>query len=138
MANFNSVVIVGRLTRDPELKYAPSGAPVCNFSLATSHKYTKDDGQKAESTTFLDISAWRRLAEICQQFLKKGREVLVMGTLRQSRWVDPKTNLSRSKIRVVAQNVQFFWGRERGDDAAEPAEVAAAETQAVAEMGGES
>ncbi|HEX7896363.1 MAG TPA: single-stranded DNA-binding protein [Planctomycetota bacterium] len=137
MANFNSVVIVGRLTRDPELKYAPSGAPVCNFSLATSHKYTKDDGQKAESTTFLDVSAWRRLAEICQQFLKKGREVLVMGTLRQSRWVDPKTNLSRSKIRVVAQNVQFFWGRERAD-AAEPAEVAAAETQAVAEMGGES
>jgi len=138
MANFNSVVIVGRLTRDPELKYAPSGAPVCSFSVATSHKYTKDDGQKAETTTFLDVSAWRRLAEICQQFLKKGREVLVMGTLRQSRWIDPKTNVHRSKIRVVAQNVQFFWGRERGDDAAEPAEVATAEAHAVAEMGGES
>jgi single-strand DNA-binding protein len=133
MANFNSVVIVGRLTRDPELKYAPSGAPVCAFSVATSHKYTKDDGTKAETTTFLDVSAWRRLAEICQQFLKKGREVLVMGTLRQSRWKDPKTNQSRSKIRVVAQNVQFFWGRERGDDAAEPAEVVAASE----EVGGE-
>lgn len=136
MANFNSVVIVGRLTRDPELKYAPSGAPVCSFGVATSHKYTKDDGTKAETTTFLDVSAWRRLAEICQQFLKKGREVLVMGTLRQSRWTDPKTNQSRSKIRVVAQNVQFFWGREtRGaeEDAAEPVE-----TPAAAEMGGES
>lgn len=138
MANFNSVVIVGRLTRDPELKYAPSGAPVCGFTVATTHKYTQDDGSKAESTTFLDVSAWRRLAEICSQFLKKGREVLVMGSLRQSRWVDPKTNQSRSKIRVVAQNVQFFWGRDgakagSADDA--PAEAAEA---APAEVGGES
>lgn len=135
MANFNSVVIVGRLTRDPELKYAPSGAPVCSFGIATSHSYTKEDGQKTESTTFLDVSAWRRLAELCQQFLKKGREVLVMGTLRQSRWTDPKTNQPRSKIRVVAQNVQFFWGRERaGGESAEP-ELAVAE--AAADTGGE-
>ena len=132
MANFNSVVVVGRLTRDPELKYAPSGAPVCGFTVATSHKYTKEDGQKAESTTFLDVSAWRRLAELCQQFLKKGREVLVMGSLRQSRWVDPKTQQPRSKIRVVAQNVQFFWGRERSEHPAEPVEEAAAH-----EAGGE-
>ncbi len=135
MANFNSVVIVGRLTRDPELKYAPGGAPVCNFGLATSHHYTKDDGQKAETTTFLDVTAWRRLAEICGQFLKKGREVLVMGTLRQSRWVDPKTNQARSKIKVVAQNVQFFRGREKDEEAA--ADVDATEAPAASEIGGE-
>jgi single-strand DNA-binding protein len=136
MANFNSVVIVGRLTRDPELKYAPSGAPVCSFGVATSHHYTKDDGQKAESTTFLDVTAWRRLAEICAQFLKKGREVLVMGTLRQSRWTDAKTNQPRTKIKVVAQNVQFFRGPDRpGDDAPDaPGSEAAA---AVGEFGGE-
>jgi single-strand DNA-binding protein len=134
MANFNSVVIVGRLTRDPELKYAPSGAPVCSFGVATSHPYTKDDGQKAESTTFLDVTVWRRLAEICAQFLKKGREVLVMGTLRQSRWTDPKTNQARSKIKVVAQNVQFFWGRERADEGA----AAAVGVEMGSELGGES
>lgn len=137
MANFNSVVIVGRLTRDPELKYAPSGAPVCSFGVATSHHYTKEDGQKAETTTFLDVTAWRRLAEICSQFLKKGREVLVMGSLRQSRWTDAKTNQPRSKIKVVAQNVQFFWSREKGGEAAGP-EVEEAEASAVVEAGGES
>ena len=121
MANFNSVVIVGRLTRDPELKYSPSGAPVCSFSIATSQKYTKADGEKAESTTFLDIDVWRRLAEICAQFLKKGREVLVMGSLKQARWVDKTTQQPRSKIRVVAQSVQFLWKREaEGAEVPEP------------------
>ena len=139
MANFNSVVIVGRLTRDPELRYAPSGAPVCSFGVATSHHYTKPDGQKTETTTFLDVSVWRRLAETCQQFLKKGREVLVMGTLRQSRWTDPKTNQPRSKIRVVAQTIQFFGApAQPGAAAPEPEEVEAdAPAPVGAEVGGE-
>ncbi len=117
MANFNSVVIVGRLTRDPELKYTPGGAPVCSFGVATSRRWTKEDGQKGEDTMFLDVDVWRRMAEICSQFLKKGREVLVMGSLRQSRWTDPKTQQPRSKIRVVAQQVQFL-GPKREDEAA--------------------
>lgn len=108
MADFNSVVIVGRLTRDPELKYAPSGRPVCSFTVATSRRSTKEDGGKEESTTFLDVDVWNRLAEICCQFLKKGRQVLVTGTLRQSRWTDPKTEEPRTKLRVVAQQVQFL------------------------------
>lgn len=135
MANLNSVVVVGRLTRDPELRYAANGAPVCSFGLATSQKYVRDGGEKAEATTFLDIDAWRRLAEVCAQFLKKGREVLVMGSLRQSRWVDAKTNQRRTRIKIVAHNVQFLWKREdaeggaSGDeeeqevDAPEPAEA---------------
>ncbi len=61
MANFNSVVIVGRLTRDPELKYAPGGKPVCSFTVAASRRYTKEDGRKAERTTFLDVDAWNRM-----------------------------------------------------------------------------
>jgi single-strand DNA-binding protein len=120
MANFNSVVIVGRLTRDPELKYSPSGAPVCSFSIATSQKYTKADGEKTESTTFLDVDVWRRLAEICSQFLKKGREVLVMGSLKQARWVDKQTQQPRSKIRVLAQSVQFIGGPRAEEPAAAP------------------
>jgi len=118
MANFSSVVIVGRLTRDPQLRYAPSGAPVCSLSVATSRRFTKEDGQKAESTTFIDVDVWKRLAEICAQFLKKGREVLIMGSLRQSRWKDAKTQEPRSRIRVLAQQVQFLGPRP---DAAEDA-----------------
>jgi single-strand DNA-binding protein len=120
VANFNSVVVVGRLTRDPELRYTPSGAPVCSFSIATSRRYVKEDGQRAEATTFLDVDVWRRMAEICKQFLRKGREVLVLGSLRQSRWKDPKTQESRSRIRIVAQQVQFLGGRReaQGDAAA--------------------
>lgn len=123
MANFNSVVIVGRLTRDPELRYAPSGSPVCSFSVATSRKYTKEDGQKAEQTTFVDVDVWKRMAEICSQFLKKGRQVLVMGSLRQSRWTDAKTQQPRSKLRIVAQNVQFLDPRKEAAGNPEPGDA---------------
>ena len=111
MADFNSVVLLGRLTRDPELRYVANGAPVCSFSIATNHRYTKSDGQKAESVTFVEVAVWRRLAEICSQFLKKGREVLVTGTLRQDRWVDSKTQQPRSKLKVVAREVKFIGPR---------------------------
>ncbi len=120
MANFSSVVIVGRLTRDPQLRYAPSGAPVCSLSLATSRRFTRQDGQKGESTTFIDVDVWRRMAEICAQFLKKGRQVLVMGSLRQSRWRDPKTQETRSKIRVVAQQIQFLGPRPEASEETDP------------------
>lgn len=120
MADFNSVVLLGRLTRDPELKYVPSGAPVCTFSIATNHAYTKSDGTKATTVTFVEVDAWRRLAEICSQFLKKGREVLISGELRQDRWVDAQTQKSRSKIKVVARDVRFV-GPKPEDAAAEEA-----------------
>lgn len=115
MADFSSVVIVGRLTRDPQLRYAPSGAPVCSLSVATSRRFRREDGERVETTTFVDVDVWRRMAEICAQFLKKGREVLILGSLRQSRWKDPKTQESRSKIRVVAQQVQFLGPRPEGE-----------------------
>jgi len=108
MTNFNSVVIVGRVIRDPELCYSPTGAPVCSFSVATSRRMTNEAGEKVEQVTILDVDTRNRLAEISAQFLKKGREVLLMGTLRQSRWVDPKTQEPRSKIKVLAQVLQFL------------------------------
>ena len=123
MADFNSVVILGRLARDPELKYVGNGAPVCTFSVATNHHYTKSDGQKAQSVTFVDVDVWRRLAELCSQFLKKGRQVLVTGMLKQDRWVDAKTQQNRSKLKIVAREVKFLGPRpdvepeqERSDD----------------------
>src|SRR5262245_1329060 len=111
MADFNSVVLLGGLARDPELRYGGSGAPVCSFSVATNQNYTKSDGQKAQSVTFVDVTAWRRLAEICNQFLKKGRQVLVTGTLKQDRWVDTKTQQPRSKLKIVAREVKFLGPR---------------------------
>ena len=121
MADFNSVVLLGRLTRDPELRYVANGAPVCSFSIATNHRYTKSDGQKAESVTFVEVAVWRRLAEICSQFLKKGREVLVTGSLKQDRWVDSKTQQPRSKLKVIAREVRFI-GPRREDEPGNEAE----------------
>lgn len=115
MADYNCVVLLGRLSRDPELKYAPSGSPVCSFSVATNHHYTKPDGQKAQSVTFVDIVAWRRLAEICSQFLKKGRQVLISGILKQERWTDAKTQKLRSRLKVVAREVKFIGPRPEGE-----------------------
>ena len=111
MADFNSVVLLGRLARDPELRYVANGAPVCSFSVATNHHYTKSDGQKAESVTFVDVDVWRRLAELCSQFLKKGRQVLVTGMLKQDRWIDTKTQQPRSKLKVIAREVKFLGPR---------------------------
>jgi single-strand DNA-binding protein len=108
MADFNSVVLLGRLARDPQLRYVGNGAPVCTFSVATNHRYTKPDGQKAESVTFIDVDVWRRLAELCSQFLKKGRQVLVTGMLKQDRWTDAKTQQLRSKLKVIAREVKFI------------------------------
>ena len=117
MANFNAVMVLGRLVSDPELKYSTNGIPVCNLRLATSKKFKKADGADGESTVFIDVNAWRRLAEICSQFLKKGREVFVSGELVQSRWVDPQGQ-KRSKIRITADTIQFLGGK-KGDGGGE-------------------
>lgn len=114
MASFNNVVLVGNLVRDPELRYVANGAPVCTFRIAASRRFTKSDGQKAEDTTFVDVDTWRRLAEICNQFLKKGRQVLIMGSLRLDEWTDAKTNQKRSKLKIIARDVQFLWAKEAG------------------------
>lgn len=134
MADFNSVVLLGRLSRDPQLRYVGNGAPVCSFSVATNHRYTKSDGQKAESVTFVDVDVWRRLAELCSQFLKKGRMVLVTGMLKQDRWVDPKTQQNRSKLKVIAREVKFLGPKPdagpAGDRDPEPETEAEPESQA--------
>lgn len=119
MADFNSVVLLGRLARDPELRYAGNGSPVCSFSVATNQNYTNSEGQKVQSVTFVDVTVWRRLAEICSQFLKKGRQVLVTGVLKQDRWVDPKTQQNRSKLKVVAREVKFIGPRPDAEPAGE-------------------
>ena len=107
MASFNKVILVGNLTRDPELRYTPQGTAVCDLGLAVNQKH-KD----REETLFIDTTVWDRTAENCVKFLKKGSPVLVEGRLQEDQWEDKETGKTRSKMRVQANTVQFLGGRE--------------------------
>jgi len=120
MNDYSLAILVGRLTRDPELKYTnPGGIPYLRMSLAINREVKQADGNSKKTVSFVDVSVWRRLAELCAQFLKKGRTVMVVGGLRQSRWTG-KDGAPRARIEVMADRVQFLGPRE---DA--PAEVPA-------------
>lgn len=105
MNNLNSVLIEGNLTRDPELKYTPKGSAVCSFVLA-SNRYFKQDGETQKEVAFFDVTTWSRLAEVCGEYLKKGRGVRVVGRLKQDRWTSPEGQ-GRSKVTIVAEHVEF-------------------------------
>ena len=119
MSDLNSVVLVGRLVRDPELKYTPQGAAVCEFTLASNRRFTKKDGEKVEEVVFVDVVAWNRLAEVSAEYLKKGRMIVVSGQLIQERWEDKETGQKRSKLRVQAQTVQFLGGGSKDGETSE-------------------
>ena len=118
MATVNKVMLIGNLTRDPELRYTPQGSAVCEFGLALNRKWTSKSGEKKEEVDFIEIVAWTRQAEICKEFLSKGRSVFVEGRLTQDRWDDKNTGQKRSKIFVTAERVQFLGG-PRGESAPE-------------------
>lgn len=105
--DLNSVVIIGRLTRDVELKYTPGGVSVCKFSVACNDSYTKD-GQKKESVNFFDITVWNKQAENCSKYLKKGSQICIHGKLKNNRWVDNSTGKQVSKIEIEAISIQFL------------------------------
>ena len=114
MACVNKVMLLGNLTRDPELRYTPQGSAVCEFALALNHVYTnKQTGQKVEEVSFIDIVAWGRTAELCAEYLKKGRQVHVEGRLKQDRWESPEGK-KMSKVRVTAEAVTFVGARTGG------------------------
>jgi single-strand DNA-binding protein len=129
MPSFNQVTLMGNLTRDPELRYTPQGIAVCDLALAVNRKFTKKDGEKVDEVAYVDVTCWNKLAEIAAEFLLKGRPLLVSGRLAQDRWEDEGTGQKRSKLRVVADSLQFL-GSGSKDDAApsqeSPAEEAAA------------
>jgi single-strand DNA-binding protein len=115
MATFNKVILLGNLTRDPELRYTPQGSAVCEFALALNYQYTnKQTGQKVEEVSFIDIVAWGKTGEICAEYLKKGRQVMVEGRLKQDRW-EAQDGKKMSKVRVTAENVQFVGNRPAGE-----------------------
>jgi single-strand DNA-binding protein len=110
--SFNQVVLMGNLTRDPELRTTPSGATVCSFSLALNRSYKGADGNWTEATDFIDVVAWGPLGERVAQYLSKGRPCLVNGRLQSRQW--EQEGQKRSKVEVVAQDVTFLGGGEGG------------------------
>ncbi len=122
MASLNKVLLIGNLTRDPEVKYLPSGTAVGEIGLAVSRRYRTQDGQDHEETCFVNVTAWGRSAETCGQYLRKGSPLLVEGRLKYDTW--EKDGQKHSRISVVAERTQFL-GSPRGELQDGPAGAAA-------------
>ena len=115
MAGINKAILIGRLGSDPEVRYTPSGVAVANFSIATSEEWKdRDTGEKKERTEWHRIVAWRRLGEICGEYLSKGRQVYIEGRIQTRDWEDRDGN-KRYTTEIVATDVQFLGGRDAGD-----------------------
>lgn len=108
MADLNEVRLIGRLTRDPELRALNTGTSVCKFGLATGRRYRGQDGNLIEETTFVDIECWGKIAENVSRYLKKGRSAFVGGRLKLDTWQDKTTGQNRTRLYVIADNIQFL------------------------------
>ena len=106
MRNFNLAVLEGRLVSDPELRYTQNGTALCKFSIANNNDYYKDD-ELQKQVNFVDVTTWAKLAERCNEYLKKGSRIIINGRLKQDRWQDDNGG-NRSKISIVGNQVQFL------------------------------
>ena len=116
MANLNKVMLMGNLTRDPEVRYTPKGTAVAELGLAINRVFTAENGEKREETTFVDVTFWGRTAEIAAEYLKKGRPVFIEGRLQLDSWEDKQTGQKRNKLKVVGENMQFLGSRGGGGE----------------------
>ena len=123
MASLNKVLLIGNLTRQPELRYTPSGTAVADLRLAVNRNYQTQTGEKREETCFLTVVVWGKQAESCREYLDKGSPVFVEGRLQTRDW-EGKDGQKRTATEVVAERVQFMGGRGRGGGAT-PAAVPA-------------
>ncbi len=115
MASYNKVILMGNLTRDPELQYLPSGTAVAKFGIAVNRVYNdRQSGERKEDVCFVDITAWARQAEVCNEYLKKGSPVFLEGRLNFNSW-ETDDGQRRNKLDVVAERVQLVGGRQGGD-----------------------
>ena len=114
MASFNEVVLMGNLTRDPEVRYTPQGTAVTEVSLAVNRTwFDKSRNEKREDTTFVDVTLWGRQAEVAGEYLGKGRGVLIEGRLQLDQWTDKESGQKRSKLKVIGENITMLPGRSR-------------------------
>ena len=119
MANYNKIILAGNLTRDPQLSYLPSQTPVCEFGLAVNRRWRGQDGQQREETCFVDCRCYGKQAETFNQYMSKGRSVLIEGRLQYDRWED-KDGQKRSKHRISVQSFQFLDGGSGGGGQSQP------------------
>ena len=118
MASINKVILIGNLGKDPEVRYTPNGAAICNITLATTRSWkNKDSGDKVEETEWHRVVFYDRLAEIAGEYLKKGRPVYVEGRLKTRKWQD-KEGVDKYTTEIVADNMQLLGGREGGEPGA--------------------
>ena len=121
MRNFNLAVLEGRLVSDPEIKYTQEGTALCRFSIANNFSFYKENELQKE-VSFFEVTTWSKLAELCNEYLKKGRRVIVNGRIRQNKWLD-NDGASHSKYSIVGNQVQFldFQNEQEEGKDAEPA-----------------
>ena len=115
MASFNKVILMGNLTRDPELRYTPKGTAIAKVGLAVNRVWTNEAGEKKEDVTFIDVDIFGRTAENVGQYMRKGRPILVEGRLKLDQWDDKTTGQKRSRLGVVAETVQFLGSPTGGE-----------------------
>src|SRR3954469_15777255 len=113
-ASFNKVILAGNLTRDPELRYTPSGMAVTDIGLAVNDRRKNQNGEWVEETTFVDITLWGRTAEICSEYCTKGTSLLIEGRLKLDSWDDKQSGQKRSKLKVVGERMQMLGGKAGG------------------------
>ena len=134
MASLNKVLMIGNLTRDPELRYIPSGSAVTSFTLASNRVYKLQSGEKKEEVSFVRVVVWGRMAEICGEYLSKGSPVFVEGRLQSRSWDGPDGQ-KRNTLEVIAMNVQFLGKPGAGKGKEPPAEaVQSAGKEEIAEI----
>ncbi len=115
MASFNKVILMGNLTRDPEVRYTPSGSAVTDIGLAVNRSwFDKQSNSRKEETTFVDVTLWGRTAEVAGEYLSKGRPVLIEGRLQLDTWDDRESGKKRSKLKVVGEQMTMLGGRGEG------------------------
>jgi len=114
MASFNKVILLGNLTRDPEVRYTPKGSAVTDLGIAVNRQYTLENGEKREEVTFVDVTFWGRTAEVAGEYLKKGRPIFIEGRLQLDTWDDKQSGQKRSKLKVIGETMQMLGGPRSG------------------------
>ena len=112
---YQQITLIGNLGNDPEMRYTPSGVPVTTFNLAVNRRWTGQDGQQQDKTTWFRVTAWRKTAELANQYLTKGRQVLVVGEVEEARAYIDRDGNPRGSLEVTANNIKFIG--QRGDSA---------------------
>ena len=124
MASFNKVILLGNLTRDPEVRYTPKGSAVADLGIAVNRQYTLEKGEKREEVTFVDVTFWGRTAEVAGEYLKKGRPVFIEGRLQLDTWDDKQSGQKRSRLKVIGETMQMLGSRggagDTGDEGDRP------------------